>query len=162
MSTRKTSPSPSPKAGEARPAPTAAFPTICTPWRRFSPSSGRPIPAAELRVCYEAGPTGFVLARRLAQLKVHCTVVAPSLIPSRSGDRVKTDRRDALKLARLHRAGELTAVHVPDASDEAMRDLCRARTDGDFVALFAAGQQLHHALVQPGLRFPGAGLDVLT
>ena len=86
-------------------------------------------PGTELRVCYEAGPTGFVLARRLAQLKIHCTVVAPSLIPSRSGDRVKTDRRDALKLARLHRAGELTAVHVPDASDEAMRDLCRARTD---------------------------------
>ena len=55
--------------------------------------------------------------------------MAPSLIPSRSGDRIKTDRRDALKLARLHRAGELTAVHVPDASDEAMRDLCRARTD---------------------------------
>ena len=77
----------------------------------------------------EAGPTGFVIARRLAQLKVHCTVVAPSLIPNRSGDRVKTDKRDAVKLARLHRAGELTAVHVPDAVDEAMRDLCRARTD---------------------------------
>src|SRR5687768_6912859 len=60
-------------------------------------------PGTELRVCYEAGPTGFVLARRLTQLKVHCTVVAPSLVPSRSGDRVKTDRRDALKLARLHR-----------------------------------------------------------
>ena len=86
-------------------------------------------PGTELRVCYEAGPTGFVIARRCAQLKIHGTVVAPSLIPSRSGDRIKTDRRDALKLARLHRAGELTAVHVPDASDEAMRDLCRARTD---------------------------------
>ena len=72
-------------------------------------------PGAELRVCYEAGPTGFVLARRLGQLKIHCTVVAPSLIPSRAGERIKTDRRDALKLARLHRAGELTAVHVPDA-----------------------------------------------
>lgn len=71
-------------------------------------------PGTELRVCYEAGPTGFVLARRLAQLKIHCTVVAPSLIPSRSGDRIKMDRRDALKLARLHRAGELTAVHVPE------------------------------------------------
>ena len=56
-------------------------------------------------------------------------MVAPSLIPTRSGERIKTDRRDALKLARLHRAGELTAVHVPEASDEAMRDLCRARTD---------------------------------
>jgi transposase len=79
-------------------------------------------PGAELRVCYEAGPTGFVLARRLAQLKIACTVVAPSLIPTKSGERIKTDRRDALKLARLHRAGELTAVNVPDANDEAMRD----------------------------------------
>src|SRR6187397_2198378 len=77
-------------------------------------------PGTELRVCYEAGPTGFVLARRLAQLKVDCTVVAPSLIPVRCGERIKTDRRDARKLARLHRAGELSAVHVPDASDEAM------------------------------------------
>ena len=63
-------------------------------------------PETELRVCYEAGPTGFVIARRLAQLKVSCTVVAPSLIPNRSGDRIKTDKRDALKLARLHRHGE--------------------------------------------------------
>jgi len=63
---------------------------------------------AELRVCYEAGPTGFVMARRFSQLGTDCTVVAPSLIPNRSGDRVKTDPRDAVKLARLHRAGELT------------------------------------------------------
>ena len=86
-------------------------------------------PGCELRVCYEAGPTGFVIARRFAQLGIDCAVVAPSLIPNRSGDRVKTDPRDAVKLARLHRAGELVAVNVPDASDEAMRDLCRARTD---------------------------------
>ena len=61
-----------------------------------------------LRACYEAGPCGFGIARRLAQLGVPCEVVAPSLIPKRSGDRVKTDKRDAVKLARLHRAGELT------------------------------------------------------
>jgi len=111
-------------------------------------------PGAELRVCYEAGPTGFVLARRLAQLKVHCTVVAPSLIPSRSGDRVKTDRRDALKLARLHRAGELTAVHVPDASDEAMRDLCRARTDA-VQDLRRGRAQLKAFLLRHGYRYTG-------
>ena len=70
-------------------------------------------PGVELRVCYEAGPTGFVLTRRLSQLKISCSVVAPSLIPKKPGERIKTDRRDALKLARLHRAGELTAVHVP-------------------------------------------------
>ena len=82
-----------------------------------------------LRACYEAGPSGFGLARRLKQLGVECAVVAPSLTPTRSGDRVKTDKRDARKLARLLRAGELTAVYIPEATDEAMRDLCRARSD---------------------------------
>jgi len=82
-----------------------------------------------LRACYEAGPCGFGLARRLQQLRVECQVVAPSLTPTRAGDRIKTDRRDARKLARLLRAGELTPVYVPDARDEAIRDLCRARTD---------------------------------
>jgi transposase len=84
---------------------------------------------AGLEVCYEAGPCGFGIARRLAQLKVACQVVAPSMIPKRSGDRVKTDKRDARKLARLLRAGELTPVYIPEPTDEAMRDLCRARTD---------------------------------
>ena len=82
-----------------------------------------------LRACYEAGPCGFGLARRLKQLGVECEVVAPSLTPKRSGDRIKTDKRDARKLARLLRAGELTAVYIPDARDEAIRDLCRARSD---------------------------------
>jgi transposase len=82
-----------------------------------------------LRACYEAGPCGFGLARRLRQLGVECEVVAPSLTPTRSGDRVKTDKRDARKLARLLRAGELTPVYIPEATDEAIRDLCRARTD---------------------------------
>ena len=84
---------------------------------------------ARLEVCYEAGPCGFGIARRLAQLKVACLVVAPSMIPKRSGDRVKTDKRDARKLARLLRAGELTPVYIPESTDEAIRDLCRARTD---------------------------------
>jgi transposase len=82
-----------------------------------------------LRACYEAGPCGFGMARRFKQLRVECEVVAPSLTPKRSGERVKTDRRDARKLARLLRAGELTAVYIPEATDEAMRDLCRARSD---------------------------------
>jgi transposase len=82
-----------------------------------------------LRACYEAGPCGFGLARRLRQLGVECEVVAPSMTPTRSGDRIKTDKRDARKLARLLRAGELTAVYIPEATDEAIRDLCRARTD---------------------------------
>jgi transposase len=82
-----------------------------------------------IRACYEAGPCGFGLARRLQQLGVECQVVAPSLTPTRAGDRVKTDKRDARKLARLLRAGELTPVYIPEPTDEAIRDLCRARTD---------------------------------
>jgi transposase len=82
-----------------------------------------------IRACYEAGPCGFGLARRLGQLGVECEVVAPSMTPTRTGDRVKTDRRDARKLARLLRAGELKAVYIPEPTDEAIRDLCRARTD---------------------------------
>lgn len=86
-------------------------------------------PEVVLRACYEAGPCGFGMARRLQQLGVDCVVVAPSMTPTRSGDRIKTDRRDARKLARLLRAGELTPVYVPEPTDEAIRDLCRARTD---------------------------------
>lgn len=82
-----------------------------------------------LHVVYEAGPCGFVIARHLASQGIDCVVVAPSSIPKRSGDRVKTDRRDALMLARLARAGELAPVRVPEAADEAVRDLVRARED---------------------------------
>ena len=71
-----------------------------------------------LHVVYEAGPTGFVLCRRLKQLEIDCIVVAPSKTPQSKGPRQKTDRRDAIQLARLHRAGELTAIHVPDDVDE--------------------------------------------
>jgi transposase len=81
----------------------------------------------QLRVCYEAGPTGYVLYWQLSELGVKCEVVAPTLVPVKAGDRVKTDRRDAEKLARCYRAGDLTAVWVPDAAHEALRDLVRAR-----------------------------------
>ena len=81
----------------------------------------------KLRFCYEAGPTGYWLYRLLVELGQECCVVAPSMIPRRPGDRVKTNRRDALGLARLLRAGELSAVWVPDDRHEAMRDLVRAR-----------------------------------
>lgn len=111
-------------------------------------------PDCELRVCYEAGPTGFVIARRFAQLGIDCIVVAPSLIPTRSGDRVKTDKRDAVKLARLHRAGELTAVNVPHVEDEAMRDLCRARTDA-VQDLRRSRAQLKAFMLRNGYRYSG-------
>ena len=90
--------------------------------QRLSKTDGR-----RLRFCYEAGPCGYGLHRQIIDLGHECVVVAPSLIPMKAGDRIKTDRRDAVMLAKLHRAGELTAVWVPDAAHEAMRDLIRAR-----------------------------------
>jgi transposase len=82
-----------------------------------------------LRTCYEAGPTGFGLHRLLTSMGVACDVIAPALIPKAPADRVKTDRRDCQRLARLHRAGELVAIRVPTEAEEAVRDLCRARAD---------------------------------
>jgi transposase len=82
-----------------------------------------------LEFCYEAGPTGYGLYRLLHAMDLPCTVVAPSLIPIRQGDRVKTDKRDALRLAQLFRAGELTSVFVPSEENESLRDLVRARED---------------------------------
>src|SRR6202158_4309152 len=84
-------------------------------------------PVEELRFCYEGGPPGYALYWQLTRMEAKCEVVAPTLVPVKAGDRVKTDRRDALKLARSYRAGELTAVWVPDAQHEALRDLVRAR-----------------------------------
>jgi transposase len=82
-----------------------------------------------LRACYEAGPTGYELARLLHSMGVRCEVIAPSLIPRAPGDKVKTDRRDCRRLARLHRAGELTCIRIPTVQEEAVRDLCRTRAD---------------------------------
>lgn len=82
-----------------------------------------------LRVCYEAGPTGYPLYRLLISLGVHCEVIAPTLIPKKPGDRVKTDRKDSIRLAQLYRSGELTSIYVPTPEDEALRDLVRARED---------------------------------
>ncbi len=113
-------------------------------------------PVGKLRCCYEGGPTGYVLYWQLTQSGVACEVIAPSLVPTKSGDRVKTDRRDAEKLARCHRAGELTAVWVPDAAHEALRDLVRAREA-------AKKDQLRHRhrlgkfLLRHGQRPTGAG-----
>jgi transposase len=83
----------------------------------------------QLQVCYEAGPTGYGLYRLLKSMDINCDVIAPSLIPQKPGNRVKTDKRDALNLARLHRSGDLTPIHVPSEDDEALRDLVRARED---------------------------------
>ena len=108
---------------------------------------------AQLRVCYEAGPTGYVLYWQLSELGVHCDVVAPTLVPVKAGDRVKTDRRDAEKLARCYRAGDLTAVWVPDQAHEALRDLVRARLAGKRDQL-RARHRLGKFLLRQGRRAP--------
>ena len=105
-----------------------------------------------LRFCYEAGPCGYGIQRRLSTRGHECVVVAPSLIPKRAGDRVKTDRRDAAGLAKLHRAGELTAVWVPDVGHEAMRDLVRVRLDA-LHSLRRARQQLSGFLLHHGCHY---------
>jgi transposase len=108
----------------------------------------------KLSFCYEAGPCGYGLHRQLKDLGQVCQVVAPSLIPRKPGDRVKTDRRDSLNLARLHRAGELTAVWVPDGAQEALRDLTRAREDMKHLQR-QAKQRLLGFLLRHGKRFEG-------
>jgi transposase len=110
-------------------------------------------PVKELRGCYEAGPTGYVLYWQLTTLGVECQVVAPTLVPVKAGDRVKTDRRDAEKLARCHRAGDLTAVWVPDEAHEALRDLVRAREAGKKDQL-RARHRLSKFLLRHGRRQP--------
>ena len=106
-----------------------------------------------MRCCYEAGPTGFGLHRELTAAGIDCVVVAPSLVPMKAGDRVKTDRRDAVKLARFLRSGDLTAVYVPDEATEAMRDLERARDDAK-KAERVARHQLGKFLLRHGRRPP--------
>jgi transposase len=108
-------------------------------------------PVSRLRVCYEAGPHGYGLYWQLTKLGVHCDVVAPTLVPVRSGDRVKTNRRDAERLARCYRSGDLTPVWVPDAAHEALRDLMRAREAAKKDQL-RARHRLGKFLLRRGLR----------
>jgi len=109
---------------------------------------------SELRFVYEAGPTGYGLYRHLTGNGLKCDVVAPSLVPKKRGDRIKNDRRDAMGLARLLRAGELTPINVPHPEDEAMRDLIRAREDAK-TAERKAKQQLLGFLLRYALIFSG-------
>ncbi len=109
---------------------------------------------ATLRFVYEAGPCGYDIYRSLIKQGHDCVVVAPSMIPKKSGDRIKNDRRDALNLARLHRSGELTPVYVPSEEDEAMRDLTRGREDA-VKALRLARQVLLAFLLRHGHRYSG-------
>lgn len=107
---------------------------------------------ASMKMCFEAGPCGYGLARELLSLGFDCEVIAPSRVARQPSDKIKTDRRDALLLARLHRAGELTPVIIPDPRDEAVRDLVRAREDA-VVARRRARQQLAAFLLRQGKRY---------
>ena len=117
-------------------------------------------PADQLRACYEAGPCGYTLYWQLAELGVACQVVAPTLVPVKAGDRVKTDRRDAARLARSLRSGDLTPVWVPDAAHEALRDLVRAREAAKKDQL-RARHRLQKFLLRHGHR-PPAGTKAWT
>lgn len=110
--------------------------------------------ASQIVFVYEAGPCGYGIYRHLRSKGFECQVVAPSLMPRRAGDRVKTDRRDAMELARLLRSGDLTPVHVPAVEDEAIRDLCRAR-DATQITLRSAKRRLKSFLLRLGLHYTG-------
>jgi len=113
-------------------------------------------PAKSLRVCYEAGPTGYALYWQLEKLGIACEVIAPTLIPVKAGDRIKTDKRDAKKLAQNYRAGQLTPVFIPDAEHEALRDLVRAREAAKKDQL-RARHRLSKFLLRLGRRWSGKG-----
>ena len=109
---------------------------------------------AQVQVVYEAGPTGYGLQRELTRRGYRCQVIAPSLIPKRAGDRIKTDGRDSVRLAELSRAGELRAIWIPDPADEAIRDLARAREDA-VNARTQVRQQLKGFLLRHDVRYAG-------
>jgi len=108
----------------------------------------------DLKVCYEAGPTGFVLARRLRKLKVDCLLMAPSKTERKPHEVIKTDKRDAKLIAKLYRNGDITPVRIPPVLDEAVRDLCRARTDASD-DLSRSKQRLSSFLLRVGIHYSG-------
>lgn len=120
--------------------------------RRLAKKLG--IAFTDLKICYEAGPTGFVLARHLLRLKLDVVVMCPSKTERKPNERIKTDKRDARKIAKLFRNGDITEVRVPPALDESVRDLCRARTDASD-ELSRAKQRLSSFLLRHGYRYDG-------
>ena len=108
----------------------------------------------DLRICYEAGPSGFVLARRLRQLGADCVVMSPAQTERKPNEKIKTDKRDACNIAKMMRNGDITEVRVPPALDEAVRDVCRARTDASD-DLSRAKQRLNSFLLRNGFRYSG-------
>jgi transposase len=128
--------------------------TVPYEWKALSKVLEKLGPRGAVHCCYEAGPTGYGLARALQVAGWACDVIAPSLVPKKSGQRIKTDRRDAMKLAQNHRAGELVAVFIPDEQTEAIRDLERAREDAKKTERVAR-HQLSKFLLRNGRRYSG-------
>jgi transposase len=128
--------------------------TVPNEWKALSKVLERLGPRASVSCCYEAGPTGYGLARSLIAAGWACDVIAPSLVPKRSGRRIKTDRRDAMMLAQNHRAGELVAIAIPDEPTEAIRDLERAREDAKRSERVVR-HQLSKFLLRHGRHYPG-------
>jgi transposase len=128
--------------------------TVAPQWGSLSKALSRLGKPEALQIVYEAGPCGYTLARQLRERGYSCEVIAPAKIARRPGDRIKTDRRDALLLARAARAGELVSVTIPDERDEAVRDLSRAREDA-VRARLKARQQLKALLLRHGHRYTG-------
>jgi transposase len=128
--------------------------TVPYQWKALRKVLDKLGPPSAVHCCYEAGPTGYGLARALHAAGRSCDVIAPSLIPKKSGQRIKTDRRDAVKLAQNLRAGELVAVFIPDEKTEAIRDLERAREDAKKTERVAR-HQLSKFLLRNGRRYPG-------
>ena len=120
--------------------------------RRLAKQLG--LPFKDLKVCYEAGPTGFVLQRHLASYGIECAVMAPTKTTRKPGEKVKTDKRDARKIAREFRNGDITEVHVPPPVTEAVRDVCRARTDA-VDDLSRSKQRLKSFMLRNGFSYEG-------
>jgi len=136
-------------AEEGRSGPVQFLGTIANRPDEIAKMAKRLARHGELEFCYEASNCGYGIYRQLTALGHGCLVAAPSLIPRKPGERIKTDRRDSKKLATLHRSGDLTAVWVPDATHEALRDLVRARVDAS-MHLMRARQQLLAFLLRHG------------
>jgi transposase len=128
--------------------------TVPNEWKALCKVLDKLGPRSSVSCCYEAGPTGYGLARSLKAAGWACDVIAPSLVPKKSGQRIKTDRRDAAKLAQNHRSGELVAVSIPDEKTEAIRDLERAREDAK-KSERVARHQLSKFLLRHGRTYPG-------
>jgi transposase len=139
---------------EAGRGPARVVATVAFEWKALRKVLEKLGPKSAIACCYEAGPTGYGLARTLRALGWDCDVIAPSLVPKKCGERIKTDRRDAVKLAVNHRSGDLVAITIPDEASEAIRDLERARDDAKR-AERVARHQLSKFLLRQGRSYPG-------